>query len=89
MLEVISRKKFVSQNRTVTIKKMKDITDIYASIIVEQKSGLSTKEYILIYDYEKKEIVDGDLIAYGSWYHLDEEELIDWSQVAKNEKWFN
>ena len=89
MLEVISRKKIVSQNRTVTIKKMKDITDIYASIIVEQKCGLSTKEYVLIYDYDKKKVVDGDLIAYGSWYHLDEEELIDWSQVAQNEKWFS
>ena len=88
MLEVISRKKFVSQNRIVTIKKMKDITDIYASIIVEQKCGLSTKEYILIYDYEKKAIVDGDLIAYGSWYHLDTEELENWTEVARNEEWF-
>ncbi|OFO56030.1 hypothetical protein [Nosocomiicoccus sp. HMSC059G07] len=88
MLEVISKKVFVSQNKAVTIKKMKDVTDIYASIIVEQKCGLSTKEYILIYDYEKREIVDGDLIAYGTWYHLDKDELEEWTTIAQQEHWF-
>ena len=48
MLEVISRKKFVSQNRIVTIKKIKDITVKRRHIAIHSKVRHKLKKLTII-----------------------------------------
>lgn len=43
---------------------------------IEERSSLETRELSLVVDFINKE-VSGDIVAFGSWYDLDQSTVID------------
>lgn len=51
---------------------------------IEARSSLATREFSLVVDIIKQE-VSGDVIAFGSWYDLDQSSVIEILKQLKEE----
>ena len=51
---------------------------------IEARSSLETRELSLVVDFINKE-VSGDIVAFGSWYDLDKETVIEVLNQLKKE----
>lgn len=54
----------------------KEVVD-FDRYVFESKSGLSTKDISVVVDFEDNEI-SGDMVAYGDWFDLTQEECIEY-----------
>ncbi|MCH4199852.1 hypothetical protein QYH60_13840 (plasmid) [Lactococcus lactis subsp. lactis] len=54
---------------------------------LEIKTGLSTKELSVVVSFieNDKEVITGDMIAFGSWYDLELDECIEYLKIVKEQ----